>query len=150
MKKIHVDCSFTPGFDDSFDIVSPVDIPIILSEVNLWEWMKYWEANGPYAFACFYNINDECNAEYKMYQMLVSTPMKGDDGEIHRGFATTKTFKLVSDAIREALQKGTLSRRFIVIPRGGIYPQSDTLISPNKLHDTSFSFVEEEIAKGQC
>lgn len=149
MKKIHINCSFTPGFDDSFDIVSPVDIPIILSEVNLWEWMKYWEANGPYAFACFYNINDEGNAEYKMYQMLTSTFMRDGDGPIRRGFAVTKTFKFVSDAIRDALQKGTLSRKFIVIPRDGVYPQSNTLISPNKLHDNSFSFVEEEIAKQQ-
>lgn len=147
MKKIHIDFSFTPGFDDSFDIESPVDIPIIDSLETLWDWMKYWVVFGPFGVICFYNVKPDGNGEYKSYQILSSTYVAYDGGEPVRSFLTPETIKQINDSIIKQRQEGKLSDKIIIIPRGGIYPKSDTCISAKKLIDVPFSEVKQKIAE---
>lgn len=146
MKKIHIDCSFTPGFDDSFDIESPIDIPIIDSLKTLWDWMQHWKADGPFAVACFYNVKPDGNVEYKAYQVLSSTYVGYNDEEPVRSFASPRTIKMVNDAITQQRQIGNLGDKVIVIPRSGIYPKSNTLISSERVVYVPFSIVEQKIA----
>lgn len=145
MKTIHINCSFTPGFDDSFDIITPFDIPVFdhmdLSNLyELYEWLKYWEVTTPYAAACYYvltgknSLTGKIEASYKKYQFLESTYMTGFDGEIHRGFATIKILKMVSGEIENMLKEFP-DAKIVVIPRDGVYPQSNTCLAPNKIHD---------------
>lgn len=150
MKKFHVS-HFSFSFEqsiDSFDIESPIDIPTIDSLETLWEWMKHWKSDIPFAaVGYFHKLPDSDDYEYAMYQIISSTYATYNGSEPVRTFCTVKNISAINDAIRTYRQHKNeySSTDLIIIPSAGTYPGASILIEPTKIIDVPFSEVEQQI-----